>query len=387
MYISLRTPFIYFIYAKVRGARSSVRLFLLLYRHCRGRKAQQRLIKMQSACKNFLLSSPSSASLTSLPLDPSSHKLFSGKPFLSRRFPPKPFLSIRSSQKLSHSVPKLLNVNPLSSFLAAAAAAAALLFARFHSPPRALAAEASNPPPAAATESLSSDQELTEEQRERALEESLESNPDDVRSLRALMELKVKASKFQDAIAIVDRIIELDPSEKDLPLLKAHIQTYSGDTESARLGFEEILAQDPLLVEGYHGLVMTQREVEGELGEILKRVESAMETCKKQKRNEDVRDFKLLIAQIKVIETKYEEALKIYKELVKEEPRDFRPYLCQGIIYTLLRNQKEAEKQFEKYRRLVPRRHPYAQYFDDSMLAMKVFGQMHENRREESLKV
>lgn len=201
------------------------------------------------------------------------------------------------------------------------------------------------------------------------------------------MELKVKSGKFQDAVTVIERLIELDPGEKDLPLLKGHLLSYCGDAESANQVFEEMLVEDPLLVEAYHGLVMAQREVEGELNGILKRIESALETCKKLKRKEDMRDFKLLIAQIKVIEDKYEEALRIYQKLVQEEPRDFRPYLCQGIIYTLLRKKDDAEKQFEKYRRLVPREHPYSHYFDDNMIAMKVFSQIEENKRKDSLKI
>ena len=108
---------------------------------------------------------------------------------------------------------------------------------------------------------------------------------------------------------------------------------------------------------------------------MLKRVEEAIEVCKKQKKDSDVRDFRLLIAQIKVMEGDYTEALKAYQELVKEEPRDFRPYLCQGIIYTLLRKKDEADKQFNKFRRLVPKDHPYKDYFEDNMFATKFFSQ------------
>ncbi|KAK8956586.1 hypothetical protein KSP39_PZI001382 [Platanthera zijinensis] len=237
------------------------------------------------------------------------------------------------------------------------------------------------------TESFEHEQALTDEENERSLEERLDSHPDDRRSLRALMDLKVKAGKFRDAIAALDRLIELDPGENDLPLLKGHLLSYCGDAESAKQEFENILSEDPLLVEAYHGLVMAQREVDGELDGILKRIESALESCKTLKRKDDVRDFRLLIAQVKVIEDNYEEALKIYQELVREEPRDFRPYLCQGIIYTLLKKKDEAEKQFEKYRRLVPRDHPYSRYFDDNMIAMKVFSQAEENKRKESLKI
>lgn len=187
------------------------------------------------------------------------------------------------------------------------------------------------------------------------------------------MELKVKSRKLPEAIDIADRLIAIEPNENDLPLLKAHLQSYNGEIESAKLGFEEILSKNPYLVEAYHGLMMmaSQSGDDGELAEILQRVKSAMATCKRENRKEELKDFKLLLAQVRVIEGKYAEALQIYQELVKEEPRDFRPYLCQGIIYTLLRKKDEAEKQFEKYRKLVPKGHPYAQFFDHNMNMMK----------------
>ncbi|RRT79349.1 hypothetical protein B296_00010938 [Ensete ventricosum] len=326
-----------------------------------------------------------------LPLFPK--PLLSSPPFL------KPFLcssspklcpSLRASCSSKSSSNSLAPVIKIASVAAATSIAAAAFFLARLCPP---ALAAAPPAPAVQSDALPSDGSsettpLTEAEKERILEERLASHPDDVRSLRALMELKVKAGRLVDAIGIVDRLIALEPAEKDLPLLKSHLQSYDGDTETAKRGFEELLEKDPFLVEAYHGLVMatSQSEDDGDLDAILKRVEDAMELCKKARRKEDLRDFKLLMAQIKVIEGKYEDSLKIYQELVKEEPRDFRPYLCQGIIYTLLRKKDEAEKQFQKYRRLVPKGHPYAQYFDDNMIAMKVFGQMDENRRKAALK-
>ncbi|XP_078446522.1 protein SLOW GREEN 1, chloroplastic-like [Wolffia australiana] len=216
---------------------------------------------------------------------------------------------------------------------------------------------------------------LRDDVKERILEEHLDLHPEDVKSLRALMNLKIKAQKLGEAVGIVDRLIALEPAEKDLVLLKAHMQSFGGDTETARQMFEEILDKDPLFVEAYHGLVMAASgpELEGDLSSILSRIQSAMEICKKEKKKEELRDFKLLMAQVRVMEGMYDEALKLYQELVKEEPRDFRPYLCQGIIYTLLKKKDEADKQFQKYRRLVPKGHPYAQYFDESMKSMNIF--------------
>eukprot|EP00262_Sarcandra_glabra_P006766 TRINITY_DN192_c0_g2_i1.p1 TRINITY_DN192_c0_g2~~TRINITY_DN192_c0_g2_i1.p1 ORF type:complete len:341 (-),score=52.32 TRINITY_DN192_c0_g2_i1:151-1173(-) len=270
---------------------------------------------------------------------------------------------------------------PLSSLLKTtyiAVTTAALFFARLQNP--SLAAPVAQPTVIETTE-------LSEEEKEKTLEEYLDSHPDDVDSLRALMEVKIKARKLTEAVDVIDRLILLEPLENEWPLMRSHLLSYSGDAETAKLGFEEILSKNPLAVEAYHGLVMAASQSDSdELEHVLKRIEDAMERCKKEKKKSDLRDFKLLVAQVRVIQGKYNEALKVYEELVKEEPRDFRPYLCQGIIYTLLRKKDEAEKQFQKYRRLIPKGHPYAQYFDENMIATKVFSQMPENQRTNGLK-
>ncbi|CAI0471726.1 unnamed protein product [Linum tenue] len=89
------------------------------------------------------------------------------------------------------------------------------------------------------------------------------------------------------------------------------------------------------------------------MSDVMKRIESAMNRCKKEKNASDARDFKLLLAQIRVMEEK--------------------PYLCQGIIYTLMRKREEAEKKFEQFKKLVPKNHPYREYFIDNMFATKFF--------------
>ncbi|TKY62229.1 SLOW GREEN 1 protein [Spatholobus suberectus] len=245
-------------------------------------------------------------------------------------------------------------------------AAAAFFFMRFHHTP-VIAAPLS---PAAAESSVESAEEA-----ERALEERLGANPGDADALHALMECKIRARKMDEAIGVLDRLIEVEPEECEWPLLKANMHIYNDEHGRARELFEEILEKDPLRVEAFHGLLMATSESNESLRGLLKRVEEAVEACRKQKRDSDVRDFRLLIAQIKVMEGNFSEALKAYQDLVKEEPRDFRPYLCQGIIYTLLRKKDEAEKQFDKFRRLVPKDHPYREYFEDNMFATKFFSQ------------
>lgn len=223
------------------------------------------------------------------------------------------------------------------------------------------------------------DGEAFREEKERVLEEQLVNNPNDIEALRSLVEVRLKARKFPEAVNILDRLIELEPDDLEWLVLKANVYSHVGNSELARKEFERILAKDPFQVEAYHGLVMlTEPSDTSSLREILGRIEEALGNCKKHKAKSEERDLKLLLAQIKVMEGSYSEALKDYQELEREEPRDFRPYLCQGILYTLLRKNDEAEKQFEIFRRLVPKNHPYKEYFDENMFATKHFVQQIE---------
>ncbi|CAH2058912.1 unnamed protein product [Thlaspi arvense] len=333
---------------------------------------------MESLGKLQLNQQPIRLSVThfsaSFPQNPSS------LPFRSLRRSTSSFkcASIRASSSKSQD-PRLPVLQSLPSRLLKSTcitftAAAALFFANLQlKPPPAIAAPLAATPSVESLEQRSGDVSLEEEVR--SLEEHLASHPEDVEALRSLMEVRIKSRKLTEAIEVIDRLIELEPEEKEWPILKANIFSHSGDLESAKSGFEEILAKDPLRVEAYHGLVMAYSESGDDMNAVEKRIQVAMERCKKEKNRKDLRDFKLLVAQIRVIEGKHNEALKLYQELVKEEPRDFRPYLCQGIIYTVLKKQDEAEKQFEKFRKLVPRNHPYREYFMDNMVATKLFAE------------
>ncbi|XP_061351321.1 protein SLOW GREEN 1, chloroplastic-like [Gastrolobium bilobum] len=249
--------------------------------------------------------------------------------------------------------------SPLAEPTCIAIAAAAFFFMRLQLKP---AAAALMPP---AAESVATEN-LSIEENERAIEEQLRNNPDDAEALRSLVEVKVRARKIEEAIQVMDRLIELEPEELEWPLLKAHLYSHNGEYELARKGFEDLLKEDSFRVEAFHGLLLVTSELNESTKDLSKRVEEAVKHCQEKNMDSEVRDLKLLIAQIKVIEGDYSDAMKMYQELVKEEPSDFRPYLCQGVVYTMMRKKDEAEKQFEKYRSLLPEDHPYKEYFENN---------------------
>ncbi|KAM7526293.1 hypothetical protein LguiA_016195 [Lonicera macranthoides] len=315
---------------------------------------------------------------------PPHHRPLFSTPFssLSFRTPPPPF-SLSSSIKSSSApnspllpkppqnpIPQILQTliipfptSLLKTTLIATVTATALFFARFNLKP--LIAAPISPQPT--VETTQDDDIVSEEQ----VEEYLNSNPNDVEALKILVELKIQKRRAREAIPILEHLISLEPDDIELPLLKSHLHVKTKEYELAKLGFNDILSIDPLCVEAYHGLIMAALESDSssEVKEIERRIGEGIDKLKKERKKKDeVREFKLLLAQIRVMESVYDDALKIYEELVKEEPRDYRPYMCQGVIYSLLSKKDEAEKCFKKFRRLVPKGHPYASYFDDTMV-------------------
>lgn len=198
--------------------------------------------------------------------------------------------------------------------------------------------------------------------------------------LQKKIEDLVRKGKLSDAFAVVDDMIAIRPRDNEGHLLKAHLYYHGGFFESARVIFEAILKKDPLVVEAYHGLMMIAAQEDnknsgGNLQRVLDGIESAMETCKVENWRDDLRDFKLLMSQVAVMNGNYDNAITLYSELIDDDPKDFRPYLCQGVVYTLLSREDEADKNFSKYKTLVPKDHPYAKYFERDMTVMKSFGQ------------
>jgi len=64
-------------------------------------------------------------------------------------------------------------------------------------------------------------------------------------------------------------------------------------------------------------------------------LENALQVAISDKRVPEERDIKLLIAQMHVVMGQFEVASEKLQNLIDEDPRDFRPHLCQVLFYLL----------------------------------------------------
>ncbi|KAL6219974.1 hypothetical protein ACLB2K_007732 [Fragaria x ananassa] len=162
-------------------------------------------------------------------------------------------------------------------------------------------------------------------------------------------------------------------------------ETQKGKSEEEEM-YERVLEGDPRNVEALKVVVygkMRRRETkEAGLALVMHKrregpavfvmLDKALKIAHREKRVIEERNIRILIAQMHVVKGQLEEGLNLFQDLVTEDPRDFRPYLCQGIIYSLLDQKKEAAEQFEIYRALVPEEVSQKGFLDDVVLAAKM---------------
>ncbi|KAH9718079.1 TPR REGION domain-containing protein [Citrus sinensis] len=210
---------------------------------------------------------------------------------------------------------------------------------------------------------------------EEMFEKLLEKEPRNVEALKVVMQGNMRRGRNKEALEFVKRLIDIEPNEVEWKLLQALCYELMGKLSTAKRLFKDILKERPLLLRALHDLgrsglaLVMHKNHEGPA--VFQMLSKALEVAQREKRVTEERNIRILIAQMHVVEGELEEGLKKFQDLVKENPRDFRPYLCQGIIYSLLDKKKEATEQFEIYWSLVPDEFPQRGFLDDVVLAAK----------------
>lgn len=205
------------------------------------------------------------------------------------------------------------------------------------------------------------------------LSELLDSTPEAVQTLRSLLQQKLENGEDEEALKLLERLVTAQPEETEWKFLMARLLGEMGRPENARQMFEEILRRNPLSFEAlFENALLMDRSGEGDA--VLQRLEDALAVAEAENLVKEMRDVRLIIAQIQFLQKNVDDALKSYEDLTREDPKDFRPYFCRGMIYSLLDKNVEAKEQFAKYRELSPKKYEVEGYLRTPLSKMKLFG-------------
>ncbi|KAL5202356.1 hypothetical protein ABZP36_013308 [Zizania latifolia] len=199
----------------------------------------------------------------------------------------------------------------------------------------------------------------------------LSSDPADVDALKCVLFAMMRRADWDGALGYARRLREAEPVEVEWRLMEALLHELKGDLAGAELLFKEVLTEKPLLVRALHGLALCMHK-RSEGPTVFEMLEKALQLAIAEERVPEERNIKLLIAQMHVVKGQLDVASEKLQNLINEDPRDFRPHLCQGIVYALLDKKEEADEQFRTYRSLVPDEFPDKSFISDVINAARV---------------
>ncbi|VFQ87534.1 unnamed protein product [Cuscuta campestris] len=203
--------------------------------------------------------------------------------------------------------------------------------------------------------------------------ESSESSEESIEALSKLLQQKLEAGEDEDGLKLLDKLAEAQPENREWKLLKARLYNEMGKVQESRTIFEEILSENPLWFEAlFENALLMDRC--GERDNVIHRLEEALKVAMEEGKSKEARDVRFIMAQMMFLHKNVEEALTSYEELAREDPKDFRPYFCKGMIYSLLGRNEEAVEQFNKYRELSPKKFEVEGYLRTPLSRLRMIG-------------
>src|ERR1700722_15754855 len=223
-------------------------------------------------------------------------------------------------------------------------------------------------------------------------EEALKANPNDVNAHRMLgriftrqigdsQEHRIDESMLKKSIEEYKKITELDPKDTDSWLMLGRLQKVAQNSVEAQNAFKKALEIDPDNEDALTGLAMVYADLGDttQAADLLKKLAAKNPSIKSLQAlaaaYEQMREYGLaaetlrrtlelnppngtelkrfLAADLRKAQ-QFQEALKVYQEMVTEEPSDAESYLRMSNIYTQLRDFTKARQAEDKARAIEP---------------------------------
>jgi tetratricopeptide (TPR) repeat protein len=207
----------------------------------------------------------------------------------------------------------------------------------------------STPTPTQTAASGEKQSELLQAQA-RGYELVLQREADNVTALRGLLQVRLEligqgVGDIKDVVGPLEKLAKLNPKER------------TGDREGAAQAYRGILVAKPGEIKALQGLVnllLVQQRPEAAIGLLQDTLKAAPGQNLAKPGSVDVTSVQLILGQVYAVGKRFEEAIAIYDESAKANPKDFRPTLGKAIVFKEQGKTDEAKTLFAKATELAP---------------------------------
>ena len=217
----------------------------------------------------------------------------------------------------------------------------------------------------AGTGNSASDQKAKLELTAKGYEQVLEREPENRTALEGLLEARLQFIRLGqgDIKAIItplEKLSKLNPEETRYAVLLAQAKQQAGDNEGAAQAYRTVLETKPgdlPALQGMVALLLEQKRPEAAIGLLEESLGKAEKANKIEPNSVDTTAVQVLLGSVYAKEKRYAQALSTYDKVIKNDPKDFRPFLAKAMVLKDQGKTEEAQPLFEKANSLAPARY------------------------------
>ncbi len=195
------------------------------------------------------------------------------------------------------------------------------------------------------------------EETARGYQAVLQREPTNQTALRGLVDVRIQQRDIKGAIAPLEKLAELNPTEADYGILLAQAKQQNQDREGAAEAYRKILAAQPGNPKALNGLVallLEQQRPEAAVGVLQDGLKTAEEANKIKPDSVDVTAVQMLLGQVYATQSRFDEAIAIFDKAIERDRQDYRPIVGKALVLQDQGKDAEAKPLFVSAEALAP---------------------------------
>ncbi len=185
----------------------------------------------------------------------------------------------------------------------------------------------------------------------------LKSDPKNQTALIGLVNLRNQLGKVKETIEPLQTLSDAFPDTPEYRMTLAKTYLELKDTKNAAAEYRKILTTKPGYIPALQsvvGLELTDKRPEAAIGLLQDTLKTAETANKIQANAVDTASVRWILGEVYRQQNRLDDSIATYDQMIKENPKDFRPYVGKAQLKQVQGKDDEAKKLFDKGLELAP---------------------------------
>ncbi len=185
----------------------------------------------------------------------------------------------------------------------------------------------------------------------------LKSDPKNQTALIGLVNLRNQLGKVKETIEPLQTLSDAFPDTPEYRMTLAKTYLELKDTKNAAAEYRKILTTKPGYIPALQsvvGLELSDKRPEAAIGLLQDTLKTAETANKIQANAVDTASVRWILGEVYRQQNRLDDSIATYDQMIKENPKDFRPYVGKAQLKQVQGKDDEAKKLFDKGLELAP---------------------------------